>query len=126
MRLSAAIGTEPAEINDHRDQHPQKIDSRHRHMTVNFPRVYDRGERQKNKEYRQQQTTVECTLQVGRKNHINTSATRGNSRITNRRKQGTVDLQTGTCQSRAGAIIPDLGQYTLDRRLTKTAYRQLI
>ena len=56
-----------AQINYHRDQQPQKIDSRRRHATVKFPCVYDRGERQENKaEYRQHQTTVECVLQVGR------------------------------------------------------------
>ena len=59
--------TQPAQINYHRDQEPQEIDSRRRHATVKFPCVYDRGERQENEaEYRQHQTTMECALEVGR------------------------------------------------------------
>src|ERR1039458_7522514 len=103
--------TQPAQINYHRDQQPQQINSRRRHAAVQFPCVYDRGERQENEaEYRQHQTTVECALQVGRsinstlsalfvwlnaieKIHINTSATRGNSRRMSRRKQGIVTPQ---------------------------------
>src|ERR1035437_9570492 len=66
-RLAMRAATQSAQINDHRDQQPQKIDSRRRHASVQFPCVYDRGERQENEaEYRQHQTTVECALQVGR------------------------------------------------------------
>jgi hypothetical protein len=59
--------TQPTKINYHRNQQPQKIDPRRGHAAVQFPRVNDRGERQENEaEYRQDQTTVECALQVGR------------------------------------------------------------
>ena len=66
-RLAMRAAAQPAQINDHRDQQPQKIDSRRRHAAVQFPCVYERGERQENEaEYRQHQTTVECALQVRR------------------------------------------------------------
>jgi len=66
-RLAMRAPTKPAEINDHRNKQPQKIDPLSRHATVKFPCVYDRGERQENEtEYGQHQTTVECALQVGR------------------------------------------------------------
>jgi len=58
--------SQPAQIDDHRDQQPQKIDSHRRHAAVQFPCVYDRGDRQENEaEYRQHQTTMERALQVG-------------------------------------------------------------
>ena len=44
-RLAMRAATQPGQINDHRDQQPQKIDSRRRHATVKFPCVYDRGTR---------------------------------------------------------------------------------
>ena len=66
-RSATRTATKPAEINDHRNQQPQKIDSLRRHATVKFPCVYDRGKRQENEaEDGQYQTTVECALQVGR------------------------------------------------------------
>jgi hypothetical protein len=56
-----------AQIDNHRNQQPQKIDPHRGHAAVKFPCVYDRGERQENEaEYRQRQPTVECALQVGR------------------------------------------------------------
>ena len=59
--------TQPAQIDDRRDQQPQQIDPRRGHVAVEFPCVNDRGEWQENEaEYRQQQTTVEGPLQVGR------------------------------------------------------------
>jgi len=62
-RSAMRAGTQPAQINYHREQQPQEIDSRRRHATVKFPCVYDRGERQENEaDYRQHQTTVECAL----------------------------------------------------------------
>ena len=65
-RLAMRAAAEPAQINDHGNQQLQKIDPRCRHAVVKFPCVYDRGERQENEaEYGQQQTTVECALQIG-------------------------------------------------------------
>ena len=62
-RLAMRAATQPAQINYHREQQPQEIDSRRRHATVKFPCVYDRGERQENEaDYRHHQTTVECAL----------------------------------------------------------------
>src|SRR5580658_5894520 len=64
MRAAA----EPAQIDDHGDQQPYKIDSRRGHAVVQFPRVNQRGERQENKaEYGQQKAIVERALQVGGK-----------------------------------------------------------
>jgi hypothetical protein len=64
--MSAA--TQPAEINDHCNQQPKKIDSRRRHVAVQLPCVDDRSERQKNEsDYQEQQATVEGARQVGRK-----------------------------------------------------------
>src|ERR1017187_248537 len=51
--------TQSAQINYHRNQQPQQINSRRRHAAVQFPCVYDRGERQENEaEYRQHQTAA--------------------------------------------------------------------
>ena len=66
-RLAMRSPTQSAEINYHCYQEPEKIYPGRRHAIVKFPCVYDRGERQENEaDYRQQQTTVERALQVGR------------------------------------------------------------
>jgi len=66
-RLAKRAATQPYQINYHRDQQPQKIDSRRWHATVQLPCVYDRGVRQEYEaDYRQHQTMVECALQVCR------------------------------------------------------------
>src|ERR1700691_647540 len=65
--LAMRAATQAAQVDDHCDQQPQKIDSRRRHAAIKFPRVYDRGKRQENEtEYRKEQAAVECALQVGR------------------------------------------------------------
>jgi len=60
MRAAA----QPTKIDDHGDQKPQEIDSCGRHSTVDFPRINDRGKRQKNESKQRQQSTVKCALQV--------------------------------------------------------------
>lgn len=66
-RLAMRSPSPAAEVDDHGDQKPHKIDPRCGHPIIDLPRVHDGGEGQENEtEEREQQTAMECPLQIVR------------------------------------------------------------